>query len=317
MSMRSWVLGGIGALVLVGISGGNASAQEPTPTPAAAPKSEKADVPACADCHDEQAKAFPANPHSRRYRPEKAVNTVSPNTLCASCHGEGAKHMDSSGEDKSDIRAFRGRKPAEFCTTCHSESSSHSSFRTGMHANSEAVNCTTCHSIHHADAKSPHLTVKAPQALCETCHPTQAATIRSKPFRHRPVPGVMECTSCHDPHGRPGRESLKLTRAGEPPCLTCHSEKRGPFVFEHPPGLSVDSAADCQRCHEPHGSSNPKQLVRARVEQLCLECHSRITANTLGSQPPAIHNISLPRWQNCTTCHVAIHGSNLSPTLFK
>ena len=22
-------------------------------------------------------------------------------------------------------------------------------------------------------------------------------------------------------------------------------------------------------------------------------------------------------WQNCTTCHVAVHGSNLSPRLFK
>ena len=89
------------------------------------------------------------------------------------------------------------------------------------------------------------------------------------------------------------------------------------FVFEHPTGLTADAASDCLRCHENHGSSNPKQLVRARVEQLCLECHSQIGGNTLGSQPPSIHNISLPRWRNCTSCHVAIHGSNLSPTLFK
>jgi DmsE family decaheme c-type cytochrome len=142
--------------------------------------------------------------------------------------------------------------------------------------------------------------------------------MRQKPFTHRVVEGgVMDCSSCHDPHGRPGRESLRLTRMGEPPCLSCHSEKRGPFVFEHPTGQSVGTAADCFRCHEPHGSSNPKMLLRANVYQLCLECHSPIKPNTIGSQPPSFHDISLPRYRNCTTCHVAVHGSNLSPRLFK
>ena len=88
--------------------------------------------------------------------------------------------------------------------------------------------------------------------------------MREKPFTHRPVDGVMECTSCHDPHGRPGKESLKLTRAGELPCLSCHAEKRGPFVFEHPTGLTATPRRTARRCHEPHGSSNPKQLMRAR-----------------------------------------------------
>ncbi len=225
--------------------------------------------------------------------------------------------MESSGEDKSDIRIFTGRKGADFCTTCHAESSSHASFQLGVHASSDAVNCLTCHSIHKADSKSLHLNVQPTQELCQTCHPTQSASMRNKPFTHRPVQGLMDCTSCHDPHGRPGRETLKWTRAGELPCLSCHSEKRGPFVFEHPTGMSADSAANCVSCHEPHGSSNPKQLVRGRVDQLCLECHTRITASTLGSQPPSFHDLTQPRYRNCTTCHVAIHGSNLSPALLK
>jgi DmsE family decaheme c-type cytochrome len=104
-----------------------------------------------------------------------------------------------------------------------------------------------------------------------------------------------------------------LTRTGELPCFGCHAEKRGPFVFEHVTGV----AGDCLSCHEPHGSSNPKELVRARVDRLCLECHSTLSAETLGSQPPSFHNLSLPRYQNCTTCHVAVHGSNLSPALLK
>jgi predicted CXXCH cytochrome family protein len=70
-------------------------------------------------------------------------------------------------------------------------------------------------------------------------------------------------------------------------------------------------------CHEPHASNNMHRLKRATVSQLCLECHSPITGGTLGSQPPSFHNLLTARYQNCTTCHVAIHGSNRSPQLVK
>lgn len=330
MATKVRALRGIGALIL-GAFAATTLAQAPpapTPTPAApvvtpaagaSAAAAKAEAPAlCTDCHEDQGKSFPGNPHARAAGSwGHGQKPASGNAACQSCHGAGTQHMESAGENKTDIRVFKGRKSADFCTTCHGESTSHASFKTGMHANSEAVNCTTCHSIHSPDKKSAHLNVKTPQALCQSCHPTHAATMREKPFTHRPVTGVMECTTCHDPHGRPGKESLKMTRAGELPCLSCHSEKRGPFVFEHPTGLSASSASDCLRCHESHGSSNPKQLVRARVEQLCLECHSTITATTLGSQPPSFHNLSFARYRNCTTCHVAIHGSNTSPQLFK
>jgi len=319
-------LGLVGAIALLaGPLSTAASAQTPPP-PAATPAPAKEAVPGhsesiglCADCHD-QAKAFAGNPHvrgaSRKGLPAAAPDPIKSNAVCESCHGDGTKHMEAGG-DKSLIRALSGRSGAEFCRTCHQESTSHASFSTGMHANSATVNCLTCHSIHKSDPKGAHLNVKPTQELCASCHANQAATIRQKPFTHRPVNGVMDCVSCHDPHGRPGRESLKLTRAGEPPCLTCHSEKRGPFVFEHQPGLSATSAVACLECHEQHGSSNPKMLKRANVFQLCLECHSRIQTDTFGSQPPSFHNISLPRYRNCTSCHVAIHGSNTSPTLFK
>jgi DmsE family decaheme c-type cytochrome len=123
----------------------------------------------------------------------------------------------------------------------------------------------------------------------------------------------MECASCHDAHGLKKDKGLRLTRYGEIPCLNCHAEKRGPFVFEHVNGV----VGTCTTCHENHGSSNNKRLIRSRVHLVCLECHSNLSKSTLGSQPPAFHDISLPRWQNCTTCHVAVHGSNLSPQLFK
>jgi DmsE family decaheme c-type cytochrome len=290
------------------------SAQGQAPATAApADKPEKKETPPlCVDCHEDQGKTFPGNPHTR-IPGASWKKSVADNKACESCHGPGVKHMDSSGEDKSDIRVFHGRAGADFCVTCHVSNQEHASFKAGIHANTEAVNCLTCHSVHKSEPKTPHLLTKVPSALCETCHPAQVSSFRNKPFAHRIGRGGMECTSCHDPHGRAGQKGLRLTRAGEMPCVTCHAEKRGPFVFEHVNAV----VGDCTSCHEAHGSSNPKRLIRARVDRLCLECHSTLTAGLLGSQPPSFHNVSLPRYQNCTTCHTAIHGSNLSPALLK
>jgi len=318
MAKKPWILGEIGALVLVGLSAGPAGAQqatppEATPTPAAAVTPAAAEAAAlCGDCHEDQAKAFAANPHGRmpeRWRPTAG----SPNSLCESCHGNGAKHIESGG-DKAFVRGFHTRADADTCLDCHLPTGDHSGLRGGIHTNSETVRCTTCHSVHSPTPKSPHLLAKAPVRLCASCHPVQTASLATKPFAHRLGRGGLDCTSCHDPHGRPGKESLKKTRDGEMPCLDCHAEKRGPFVFEHPPSGLV---GDCTTCHQPHGSMNPKQLTRANVFQLCLECHSTLSASTLGSQPPSFHNLTLPRYRNCTTCHVAIHGSNLSSVFFK
>ena len=110
---------------------------------------------------------------------------------------------------------------------------------------------------------------------------------------------------------------LKQTAQGDLPCLTCHTEKRGPYVYEHVGPTTAGMMGGCLTCHEPHGSNNPKMLTRSRIDMLCLECHSTIAAGPVGSQPPATHNLLLPRWRNCTTCHVAVHGSNRSPKLLK
>jgi hypothetical protein len=59
------------------------------------------------------------------------------------------------------------------------------------------------------------------------------------PFKHRVNEGFMSCTDCHNPHGafaptwrmaaRPRLVDQALSN--EEPCLKCHSEKRGPFLY--------------------------------------------------------------------------------------
>jgi hypothetical protein len=57
-------------------------------------------------------------------------------------------------------------------------------------------------------------------------------------------------------------------------------------------------------------------LARSNVAQLCLECHSNL-ATTGAPNTPSFHNVTTARFQNCTTCHAKIHGSNTSPVFFR
>ena len=267
------------------------------------------DAPSCGDCH-EQSKTFAANPHGR------AACDLPGDAACASCHGDGKAHMEAGG-DKSLIKGLHGATGAETCLTCHDVTTEHLSYRDGVHGSTEAVNCLTCHSIHAPYSREPRLLGKRQTDLCASCHPGQASSMKSKAYVHHLDRGGFTCASCHQPHGRKGEGALKLTRQEELPCLTCHNEKRGPFVYEHVGPTVGGMTGGCLTCHEPHGSNNPKMLTRSQVHLLCLECHSTLAAGALGSQPPATHNLTLPRWRNCTTCHVAVHGSNRSPVLLK
>ena len=234
--------------------------------------------------------------------------------MCTPCHGDGAEHMEAGG-DKMKILGLEGRCGAEVCMTCHDQTKGCKSQHSGKHANSEAVNCLTCHSIHSSDVKSNRLLAKKQLDLCGSCHSTQAATLRNKPYGHRIGRGGMECSSCHQPHQgtNAGCDVLKQTKSGEPICVSCHADKKGPFVFPHGAG----ALGDCSTCHDNHGSNNPRQLKRATVYQLCIECHSSMSGKSFGSQPPSFHNLQTACYQNCTTCHTAIHGSNRSPQLVK
>lgn len=263
----------------------------------------------CSDCH-EIAETFHANPHVRGHVDDDGVI---PNAVCETCHGDATEHMEAGGDPELIFRPV-GLEGSNMCMSCHDKSTFWSSRATGVHKNSENVNCLTCHEIHEPEPSEAHLLTKNQLDLCSSCHSSKAAQFRNKPFSHRLGRGGMECSSCHNPHGTRGEGMLARTHAGEVACLECHVDKRGPFVFAHG-GKALGET--CLNCHELHGSNNPRQLKRANVYQVCIECHSPMTGTTLGSQPPSFHELTDPRYQNCTSCHMAIHGSNRSPELLK
>ena len=299
--MRPLTTGGLALLLLFGLSPGKA---------AGAPAGTEATTVSCAECHD-QAKAFANNPHARGKTTKQGEV---PNAVCTPCHGNGELHIEAGG-DKGKIFVLKGRCGSETCLDCHDQTKGCKSMHSDKHANSEGVNCLSCHTIHGSLLVGKSLLAKKELDLCGSCHESQAAVFRNKPYGHRIGRGGMECSTCHAPHQstNAGCEITKKTKSGESICVSCHAEKKGPFVFPHMAG----AIGDCMTCHEPHASNNPHRLKRATVSQLCLECHSPIKGGTLGSQPPSFHNLLTARYQNCTTCHTAIHGSNRSPQLVK
>ena len=103
-------------------------------------------------------------------------------------------------------------------------------------------------------------------------------------------------------------------------CFSCHADKRGPFMFGHPP---VEE--NCLSCHTPHGSSHNK-LLNEKVPNLCQDCHVQgrhptayygqnqawIRRNGQPSAPTARRSTRFIS-RSCLNCHNSIHGSN-APT---
>jgi hypothetical protein len=63
-------------------------------------------------------------------------------------------------------------------------------------------------------------------------------------------------------------------------------------------------------------------LTRQEVRLVCLECHANIPSapnpgKVLGVVPPAFHDMSSPRYHNCTVCHQKVHGSYVDRNLLR
>jgi DmsE family decaheme c-type cytochrome len=262
----------------------------------------------CAVCHEEVVKAFDRNVHAVLEKGKDFHNKYS----CESCHGPGEAHV-SGGGDKTKIIGFgdpaEARKYDAQCLACHQNNAPMQGFRGTQHYKS-GLSCVDCHGVHES-ARLTRMLKKPETELCMGCH-VETRTAFSKPYHHKVKEGAVRCTDCHQPHSGVDRHQVRTSLAGDEVCYRCHPQTKGPFVYEHAP-LQIRS---CGACHDAHGSNNPKMLIRPTVWTMCLECHSA-TRYVLTSQPPSFHNVNSPRYQNCTICHVKIHGSNASSTFMR
>jgi DmsE family decaheme c-type cytochrome len=305
------VLVWVGIFMLSGFAGGQLAAQDFVGSNV------------CRTCHPDIVSTFFRNPH---YKSVASGAQPGPNVGCEGCHGAASGHVNAGGGKDTIPRAFSKLSPNQIvdtCLGCHASSISRANIRRSEHTLGDVV-CTNCHSVHHSPAPKNLLKTEQQRDLCYGCHTTVRAQF-SMPFKHRVNEGSVQCTDCHNPHGsfsatwsmaaRP--RMVDQSEGNEQPCLKCHIDKRGPFVYEHA-AVRVDG---CATCHSAHGSTNPRLLKRPVIFTVCLECHTGRgnfgrAADGIPTQA-TFHNMADPRFQNCTSCHPRIHGSNADARFFR
>jgi DmsE family decaheme c-type cytochrome len=161
--------------------------------------------------------------------------------------------------------------------------------------------------VHNPKSAERQLVQPTETQLCATCHRLQVAKTE-RAVAHMPVrEGKMACTSCHNPHGSISNvKALKVGSSIPELCTSCHTEMRGPMLFEHAPVRE-----NCATCHDPHGSSNDRMLV-VRMPMLCQRCHiaSSHPATLYDKDQITTNKSNRMFGRSCVNCHSNIHGSN-------
>ena len=331
-----WML----ALPLLLLVSGAAFAQQPDAVVSTSSSSQAAaqavpssftGVETCLRCHgsagEQISKTLHADTAEFRAANDLAKNTTSTN--CEGCHGPGKAHAEAELEAERTESKNPAAKKLIFdfeskgvspkmvndrCLTCHASGPDHLNSPNSFHRQND-ISCINCHSPHHAETQEK-LLVKAQPELCYGCHLEQKSQF-NMPFRHRVNEGLVQCTDCHNQHGTSGvwesssglTRQVRTTASGDFVCFKCHTDKQGPFVFEH----AVVKTEGCAACHIPHGGANPHMLKYSNVGLLCLSCH---TAAAFGHAP--IMDPQMATQQNgCPLCHVQIHGSNFNNDLLR
>ena len=248
----------------------------------------------CATCHEEVSKGFATNPHTKM-----AMLHGDNGVTCENCHGAGSEHVAGGGDVTKifDPAKASATEVDAKCLTCHA--GAHPDFERSPHGKAN-VSCISCHSIHKSKEET---LLKAPQpTLCFQCHNDTKPQFNMA-FHHPVNEGVVKCSDCHDVHGTFNNNNLRSTADQSMICTKCHTDVRGPFVYEHAPV----KAEGCLACHSPHGSQNARMLNMPNINVLCNQCHSAVASGTIHGQGQGSSD-SVP----CTSCHTYIHGSNMN-----
>ncbi|OUS26203.1 hypothetical protein A9Q98_11090 [Thalassotalea sp. 42_200_T64] len=223
---------------------------------------------------------------------------------CESCHGPVGKHdkRPRKGKQREPMLSFdknsalNAEQKNSVCLTCHDNDHTRMGWLGSEHESND-IACVDCHILH--VEKDPILSKVQQNDVCTSCHTKQKIELHKR-SSHPLKFDRQVCTDCHNPHDSTNDASLKADSINEN-CLSCHSEKQGPKLWEHEPVIE-----DCSICHAPHGANNA-MLLKKRVPQLCQECHSSV-----GHSSAAYVNANGNKVQgkSCLNCHSKIHGSN-------
>jgi len=216
---------------------------------------------------------------------------------CDSCHG----HQDHPKITFGPNSSTSIDEQNQICLACH-EDTKRLHWSGSTHQTADLA-CSSCHTLH--ATQDPILAREFQNQACYFCHTQQKAQSFQR-SRHPLREAIMICSDCHNAHGS-ANDSLLITNTINETCYSCHAEKRGPFLWEHPPVQE-----NCALCHTPHGSTQDR-LLKVRGPFLCQQCHAEtfhpgVLYDGEGIPPMGAQNRLLA--ENCLNCHYLIHGSN-------
>ncbi len=173
---------------------------------------------ACAECHVEITRLFPASPHARVHIPGAAMAGQSG---CESCHGPGSRHVAMPySRDKLIVNP---RKSADTCFQCHVET--HAQFNLPQHhpVLEGKMTCVQCHDPHGLDIMKPArgLAMARRNETCADCHREQT---RPVVYEHQAM--REGCGVCHQTHG--SINAKLLVQRDNNLCLKCHAQVQIP-----------------------------------------------------------------------------------------
>ncbi|MEW6126859.1 MAG: DmsE family decaheme c-type cytochrome [Acidobacteriota bacterium] len=298
------------------VSSINSSTDTEVNTPTVSPEDS-----ACASCHEQIAQGFVKTVHGKAKKHAALVKTGNASSeaavSCQSCHGDGTEHI-ANGGDATKIKnpaKLNAAEASKNCSQCHSQNNEHAVWRGSKHE-AAGLSCLSCHSAHHspvakfsesklfasAEAETKLLKKNSQAETCFQCHTElrKAQFQRSTHlFRNENLEHKITCSTCHEPHGSIGEKMMRTATANET-CYQCHTEKRGPFLFEHSPVRE-----NCGSCHKAHGSNNAA-LLAAKTPMLCQQCHIQGRHQTVAG----VSNSVFTSGRGCVQCHPQVHGSN-------
>lgn len=198
------------------------------------------------------------------------------------------------------------------CTRCHDESDAPALLaigktRHGTNADGRSPTCTDCHGDSNAHIKNiengkerpkvdrlfgkkSSTPVAARNDACLTCHQKDAKRSHWEGSIHQSRD--VACTSCHQIHT--AHDKVRDKRTQPEVCYACHKEQRAQVnkPSHHP---IPEGKMGCSDCHNGHGSTGPKLMVRDSVNATCYTCH-------MEKRGPFVHNHA-PVSEDCSICH--------------
>lgn len=258
----------------------------------------------CIECHEEQQ----GIEHTKHFVRSDLRTPLGKGQECDACHGDTRAHQREPRKPGLVPVSFRKSAPVDpqnqACLSCH-DRGARIHWQGSPHDRTKTA-CASCHSSH---TKRDQVLIPETQAgVCFTCHQDRRAEMY-RLSTHPMKTGAIACSSCHQPHGTGMGRGLLQRNTVNDTCYTCHAEKRGPFLWEHP-----SAKDDCTNCHNPHGSNNTPML-KVRMPFLCQQCHVNSQhPSTLfsGAQLPPATAAAAGQLvgRQCANCHIKVHGTN-------